>query len=29
VIRIYPERIVAWGLDDTETMRNARDVELR
>jgi len=27
VIRIYPERIVAWGLDETETMRNARDVE--
>jgi pyridoxamine 5'-phosphate oxidase family protein len=27
VIRIHPERIVAWGLDETETMRNARDVE--
>lgn len=25
-IRIHPERIVAWGLDRTETMRNARDV---
>jgi pyridoxamine 5'-phosphate oxidase family protein len=29
MIRIYPERIVAWGLDDTETMRNARDVAPR
>jgi hypothetical protein len=29
VIRIYPERIVAWGLDDTQTMRNARDVRSR
>ena len=27
VIRIHPERIVAWGLDDTGTMRNARDVQ--
>ncbi len=27
VIRIHPERIVAWGLDETETMRNARDVQ--
>lgn len=27
MIRIYPERIVAWGLDETDTMRNARDVE--
>ncbi len=26
VIRIYPERIIAWGLDPTTTMRNARDV---
>jgi len=26
-IRIHPERIVAWGLDATETERNARDVE--
>lgn len=26
VIRIHPRRIVAWGLDETETMRNARDV---
>lgn len=25
-IRIHPERIVAWGLDDTGGMRNARDV---
>jgi len=25
-IRIHPERIVAWGLDETESMRNARDV---
>ncbi len=25
-IRIYPERIVAWGLDETDAMRNARDV---
>ncbi len=29
VIRIHPERIVAWGLDDTGWMRNARDVEPR
>ena len=29
VIRIHPERIVAWGLDETETMRNARDVKPR
>ncbi len=28
VIRIHPERIVAWGLDDTGAMRNARDVAL-
>jgi pyridoxamine 5'-phosphate oxidase family protein len=27
VIRIYPRRIVAWGLDDTPAMRNARDVQ--
>ena len=26
VIRIHPERIVAWGLDETDTPRNARDV---
>jgi pyridoxamine 5'-phosphate oxidase family protein len=26
-IRIYPERIVAWGLDDTVGLRNARTVE--
>lgn len=26
VIRIHPERIVAWGLDETDTMRDARDV---
>lgn len=26
IIRIYPERIVAWGLDQTPGMRNARDV---
>jgi len=26
-IRITPERIVAWGLDDTGTLRNARSVE--
>ncbi len=26
VIRIHPERIVAWGLDQTDEMRNARDV---
>ncbi|MBA2631558.1 MAG: PPOX class F420-dependent oxidoreductase [Chloroflexota bacterium] len=25
-IRIHPERIVAWGLDESESMRNARDV---
>lgn len=29
VIRIHPERIVAWGLDDTGAMRNARDVAPR
>jgi pyridoxamine 5'-phosphate oxidase family protein len=29
VIRIYPRRIVAWGLDDTPAMRNARDVQPR
>jgi pyridoxamine 5'-phosphate oxidase family protein len=29
MIRIYPERIVAWGLDDMATMRNARDVQPR
>jgi pyridoxamine 5'-phosphate oxidase family protein len=28
-IRIYPERIVAWGLDDTDGLRNARSVEGR
>ena len=28
-IRIHPERIVAWGLDETDAMRNARDVEPR
>ena len=27
VIRIHPERIVGWGLDETDTMRNARDVK--
>lgn len=26
-IRIYPERIVAWGLDDTDGLRNARSVD--
>ncbi len=26
VIRIHPERIVAWGLDKTGSMRNARDI---
>ena len=26
-IRIYPERIVAWGLDDTGALRNARSVD--
>jgi pyridoxamine 5'-phosphate oxidase family protein len=26
-IRIYPERIVAWGLDETTGPRNARSVE--
>ena len=26
IIRIHPERIVAWGLDETEGRRNARDV---
>ena len=25
-IRIFPERIVAWGLDETAGMRNARNV---
>lgn len=25
-IRIHPERIVGWGLDDTRQRRNARDV---
>lgn len=25
-IRIYPERVVSWGLDDTESRRHARDV---
>ncbi|MGH3926654.1 MAG: hypothetical protein ACRDTT_27965, partial [Pseudonocardiaceae bacterium] len=29
VIRIRPERMVAWGLDEPETMRNARDVRPR
>jgi len=29
VIRLHPERIVAWGLDDTGAMRNARDVAAR
>ncbi len=29
VIRIHPERIVGWGLDQTTTQRNARDVESR
>lgn len=29
VIRIHPERIVGWGLDQTDTMRNARDVSSR
>jgi pyridoxamine 5'-phosphate oxidase family protein len=28
-IRIYPERIVAWGLDDTKGLRHARNVERR
>jgi pyridoxamine 5'-phosphate oxidase family protein len=29
-IRVYPERIVGWGLDDTEHgARNARDVPAR
>lgn len=28
-IRIHPERIVAWGLDPSESMRNARDVTPR
>jgi pyridoxamine 5'-phosphate oxidase family protein len=28
-IRIYPERIVAWGLDDTGGRRNSRSVERR
>lgn len=27
VIRLHPERIVAWGLDDTGQQRNARDVK--
>ena len=26
VIRIHPERIVAWGLDATPGRRNARDI---
>ena len=26
-IRIYAERIVAWGLDDTKGLRHARNVE--
>jgi pyridoxamine 5'-phosphate oxidase family protein len=26
-IRLYPERIVAWGLDPTVGLRNARSVE--
>lgn len=26
VIRIHPQRIVAWGLDETGSMRNARDI---
>jgi pyridoxamine 5'-phosphate oxidase family protein len=25
-IRIHPQRVVAWGLDETGTMRNARGV---
>jgi pyridoxamine 5'-phosphate oxidase family protein len=29
VIRIHPERIVAWGLDATAGLRNARDVRPR
>jgi pyridoxamine 5'-phosphate oxidase family protein len=28
-IRIHPERIVAWGLDDTEGLRNARSFKPR
>jgi pyridoxamine 5'-phosphate oxidase family protein len=28
-IRIYPERIVAWGLDDTDGPRRARSVQVR
>jgi pyridoxamine 5'-phosphate oxidase family protein len=28
-IRIYPERIVAWGLDETNGLRNARSVAPR
>jgi len=26
IIRIYPERIIGWGLDDTDR-RNARDIQ--
>jgi len=26
-IRVYPERIVAWGLDDTRGLRNARSIK--
>ena len=26
IIRIHPERIIGWGLDQTQTTRNARDV---
>jgi pyridoxamine 5'-phosphate oxidase family protein len=26
LIRVHPQRIVAWGLDDTGSMRYARDV---
>jgi len=29
VIRIFPERIVGWGLDETSGGRNGRDVEAR
>lgn len=28
-IHIYPERIVAWGLDETNGRRNARSIERR
>lgn len=28
-IRIHPERIVGWGLDESRSGRNARDVERR